>query len=222
MVAQDAALVDGGHHELSKRVAHTSKIVRELQAISMSLRMVPLKTTFNKIARLVRDLARKTGKHIEFTAEGEEAEIHRNLVDIINDPIMHMVRNAVDHGIEMPETREKVGKAPIGSIRLSAYHAAGNVVVEIVDDGRGLDRNAILAKAREKGLLREGRRLSDGEVFNLIFEPGFSTAQTVTEVSGRGVGMDVVKKNIESFHSFISSSKINMGIMYCMSCMKWT
>lgn len=218
MVAQDAVVVNGGHHELVKRVATTSKIVRELQTISTSLRMVPLKATFNKIARLVRDLARKTGKQIEFIAEGEDTEIDRNLVDIINDPIVHMVRNAVDHGIEMPATREKAGKPPIGSIRLSAYHAAGHVVVEIVDDGRGLDRDAILAKARERGLAGEGRRLSDGEAFNLIFEPGFSTAQTVTEISGRGVGMDVVKKNIEALRGQVEiRSEPGMGSVFKMS-----
>lgn len=218
MVAQDETVVKDGYRKLAKRIAHTSKIVRELQSISMSLRMVPLKATFNKIARLVRDLARKTGKKVDFIAEGEDTEIDRNLVDIINDPIVHMVRNAVDHGIEMPETRKNSGKPPTGSIRLSAYHAAGNVVVEIADDGQGLDQNAILAKAREKGLLSEGSRPSDSEVFNLIFEPGFSTAQTVTQVSGRGVGMDVVKKNIESLRGQVEiRSEPAMGSVFKMS-----
>ncbi|MBW2099559.1 MAG: chemotaxis protein CheA, partial [Deltaproteobacteria bacterium] len=120
------------------------------------------------------------------------------MVDIINDPLVHMVRNAVDHGIEPPETRKKTGKSECGTVRLSAYHSAGNVVIEIKDDGKGLDCEAILAKARERGLVDDGASLSDREVFNLIFEPGFSTAEAVTEVSGRGVGMDVVKKNLEA------------------------
>ncbi len=198
MVAQDQRVVNGNHHELVRKITHTSKIVRELQDISMSMRMVPLKATFNKMARLVRDLARKVGKSVHFITEGEDTEIDRNLVDIINDPLVHMVRNAVDHGIETPETRKLDGKPEYGTVKLCAYHSAGNVVVEIEDDGKGLDREVILAKAREKAIIDNGSTLSDRDVFNLIFEPGFSTANTVTDVSGRGVGMDVVKKNIES------------------------
>jgi two-component system chemotaxis sensor kinase CheA len=198
MVAQDHLVVNGNHHALLKKIAHTSKIVRELQNISMSMRMIPLKATFSKMARLVRDLARKMGKKVHFVTEGEDTEIDRNLVDIINDPLVHMLRNAVDHGIETPEIRRQYGKAEYGTVALSAYHSAGNVIVEIKDDGKGLDREVIVAKAREKGLIDESRLLNDHEVFNLIFEPGFSTAKTVTDVSGRGVGMDVVKKNIES------------------------
>ncbi len=198
MVAQDEVVVNGEHHGLLKKISHTSKIVRELQGLSMSMRMVPLKASFNKMARLVRDLSRKVGKQITFETEGEDTEIDRNLVDVINDPLVHMVRNAVDHGIELPEIRVKNGKPEYGTVKLSAYHSAGNVVVEINDDGKGLDREAILAKAKQRGLIDEGSSPSDREVFNLVFEPGFSTAQTVTDVSGRGVGMDVVRKNIES------------------------
>ncbi len=202
MVAQDAVMADGHHHALAKKVAHTTKIVRELQDISMSMRMVELKATFSKMARLARDVSRKLGKSVNFLTEGEETEIDRNLVDIINDPLVHMVRNAVDHGIESPEERRAAGKPEQGTVKIAAYHSAGSVVVEISDDGKGLDREVILAKARERGLLIPGgeggeRSLSDREVFNLVFEPGFSTAQVVTDVSGRGVGMDVVKKNIE-------------------------
>lgn len=199
MVAQDHLVVNGNHHELVKKISQTGKIVRELQNISMSMRMVPLKATFNKMARLVRDLSRKVGKNVHFVTEGEDTEIDRNLVDIINDPLVHMVRNAVDHGIETAEMRKQLGKPEYGTVKLAAYHSAGNVVVEIEDDGKGLDRERILAKAREKQLVGDGASLSDREVFNLIFEPGFSTAQSITDVSGRGVGLDVVKKNIESF-----------------------
>jgi two-component system chemotaxis sensor kinase CheA len=198
MVAQDEVVVTGARHDLIKKVSHTSKIVRELQDMSMSMRMVPLKATFNKMARLVRDLARKVGKNVQLVTEGEDTEIDRNLVDIISDPLVHMVRNAVDHGIEMPEVREQRGKPRNGMVQLCAYHSAGRVVVEIRDDGKGLDREAILAKARDRNLIPDGATLSDREIYNLIFLPGFSTAQVVTDVSGRGVGMDVVKKNIES------------------------
>ena len=198
MVAQDHFVVNGNRHELVKKISHSGKIVRELQDLSMSMRMVPLKATFNKMARLVRDLGRKVGKSIQFVTEGEDTEIDRNLVDIINDPLVHLVRNAVDHGIETAEIRKQNGKPEQGTVKLCAYHSAGNVVVEIEDDGKGLDREAIVTKAREKGLIEDGTTLNDREVFNLIFEPGFSTASTVTDVSGRGVGMDVVKKNIIS------------------------
>jgi len=223
MIAQDELVADSDNHELAKKVSHTSKIVRELQDISMSMRMVPLKGTFNKMARLVRDVARKVGKNVNFATEGEDTEIDRNLVNIINDPLVHMVRNAVDHGIEPPDERRQRGKPEFGTVQLMAYHSAGSVVVEVRDDGKGLDRSAILAKAREKGLIGEAsdfgdRALSDRDVFNLIFEPGFSTAQVVTDVSGRGVGMDVVKKNIEALRGQVEiKSECGSGSVFKMS-----
>jgi len=221
MVAQDEIVGAGGHHELSKKVALTAKIVRELQNMSMSMRMVPLKPTFQKMARLVRDLARKAGKEIVFAAQGEDTEIDRNMVDIIADPLVHMVRNAVDHGIEAPEVREKLGKPRQGTIILSARHSAGNVVVEITDDGKGLDRNAIIAKAVKTGLVPENTRpetLTEHAVFSLIFEPGFSTAEVVSEVSGRGVGMNVVKTNIEILHGQIEiQSELHIGSTFRIS-----
>ncbi len=223
MVAQDELIVDGNHIELQKKVSQTSKIVRELQDISMSMRMVPLKATFNKMARLVRDISRKVGKKVNFVTEGEDTEIDRNLVDVINDPLVHMVRNAVDHGIEPPEVRKKNGKDEAGVVKLSAYHSAGSVVVEISDDGKGLDRNVIIAKGKEKGLISDSpdfndNVLSDKEVFNMIFEPGFSTAAVVTDVSGRGVGMDVVRKNIESLRGQAEiKSELGKGSVFKMS-----
>ncbi len=218
MVAQDEVVVNGNHHDLLKKITHTNKIVRELQDISMSMRMIPLKSTFRKMARLVRDVARKVNKNVNFITEGEDTEIDRNMVDIINDPLVHMVRNAVDHGIEPPETRKKTGKSQYGTVKLSAYHSAGNVVIEIKDDGKGLDREAILVKARERGLVSDGTSLSDREVFNLIFEPGFSTAETVTELSGRGVGMDVVKKNLEALRGQAEiQSEAGKGSVFKMS-----
>jgi two-component system chemotaxis sensor kinase CheA len=198
MISQDEVVVNGLNHELVKKVGHTSKIVRELQDMSMSLRMIPLKSTFQKMTRLVRDLSRKIGKTVHLVTEGEDTEIDRNMIDTIKDPLVHMVRNAVDHGIEPPDQRESAGKPREGLVTLAAYHSAGNVVVEIRDDGKGLDRDAILAKAVEKNLVAEGANLSDRDIYNLIFEPGFSTAKAVTDVSGRGVGMDVVRKNIEA------------------------
>ena len=198
MVAQDEIVSGSDQHDFLKKVAHTSKIVRELQDMSMSLRMIPLKSTFQKMVRLVRDLAHKTGKKVTLQTEGEETEIDRNMADAIKDPLVHMVRNAVDHGIETPDVRMSLNKPETGTVNLSAYHSAGSVVVEIRDDGKGIDKEVILEKAWEKGLVSDGSAMSDREIFNLIFEPGFSTAKEVTDVSGRGVGMDVVKKNIEA------------------------
>lgn len=198
MVSQDTDIVDGGNHDLLKKVTLTSKIVRELQDMSMSLRMVPLKSTFQSMVRLVRDVSRKVGKNVTLIMDGEDTEIDRNMSESIKDPLVHMIRNSVDHGIEMPEERQAVGKPVQGQVFLSAYHSAGSVVVEIKDDGKGLNRDVILAKAIERELVSEDANLSDAEIYNLIFEPGFSTAQTVTDVSGRGVGMDVVRRNIES------------------------
>jgi two-component system chemotaxis sensor kinase CheA len=223
MVAQDLSALRGGDHGLAKKVSHTSKIVRELQDISMSMRMVPLKGTFSKMARLARDTARKLGKNVNFVAEGEETEIDRNLVDIVNDPLVHMVRNAVDHGIEPPEERRAAGKPEQGLVKISAFHSAGSVMVEISDDGKGIDRETVIAKAKERGLLPAGpdfndRSLSDREVFNLLFEPGFSTAKVVTDVSGRGVGMDVVKRNIESLRGTVEiRSEAGRGSTFRMS-----
>lgn len=223
MVAQDDSVSSGRHQGLQKKVTHTSKIVRELQHMSMSMRMTPLKATFRKMARLVRDLSRQIGKSVSFVSDGEETEIDRHMVNIINDPLVHMVRNAVDHGIESPEERIQKGKPPNGTIQLSAYHKAGRVIVEIKDDGRGFEREAIWAKAKEKGLIKGGHELadtptSDQEIINLIFEPGFSTAKEVSNVSGRGVGMDVVKRNIEKIRGQIEvNSKPGKGVVFKMS-----
>ncbi|MEN6370458.1 MAG: chemotaxis protein CheA [Armatimonadota bacterium] len=217
MVAQDETVILEGHHELSKKVTHMGKIVRDLQYLSMSMRMVPLKATFQKMARLVRDVAKKSGKIVEFTTDGDDTEIDRNMVDIINDPLVHMVRNAVDHGVEAPDVRESIGKSRTGKVRLMAYHSGGNVVVEMQDDGKGLDRSKIVEKAVAKGLIDSDKGMSDGEVFNLIFEPGFSTADKVTDISGRGVGLDVVKKNVEVIRGRIEIvSELGNGCTFIM------
>jgi two-component system chemotaxis sensor kinase CheA len=206
MIAGDTSIAGGQHHEFTKKVAHAGKIVRELQDLSMSMRMVPLKTTFQKLTRLVRDVSAKLGKDVDFVTEGEDTEIDRNMVDVIGDPLVHMVRNALDHGVEGPDDRERAGKPRQGRVRLSAYQAGGSVIVELQDDGRGLAREKIARKAVEKGLIDSDKGMTDSDVFALIFAPGFSTADKLTDVSGRGVGMDVVKRNIESVRGRVDIS----------------
>lgn len=176
-----------------------SKISRDLQSIAMRMRMVPVRGVFQKMARLVRDLSQKTGKSVRLVQVGEATEMDRSMVERIEDPLVHMIRNAIDHAIETPDVRVSQGKSETGTITLSARHEGGSVVIELSDDGRGLSRDGILKKARERGLVGESAdQMSDAEVHALIFLPGFSTAASVSELSGRGVGMDVVKRNVES------------------------
>jgi two-component system, chemotaxis family, sensor kinase CheA len=167
------------------------------------MRMVPLKGTFQKLTRLVRDVALKAGKVVELTTEGDDTELDRNMVDVLGDPLVHMVRNAIDHGVEGPDDREKAGKARAGKVRLAAFTQGASVIVELRDDGRGLNRDRILAKAIEKGLVSSSASMTDSEINALIFAPGFSTAEQITDISGRGVGMDVVRRNIESIRGRI-------------------
>jgi two-component system chemotaxis sensor kinase CheA len=217
MVAQDDIVLTQAHHELQKKITHAGKIVRELQDLSMSMRMVPFKATFQKMTRVLRDVAHKSHKEITFITDGEDTEIDRNMVDVISDPLVHMVRNAADHGIELPEVRERDGKPRHGTVRLAAYHTGGSVAVELQDDGRGLRRDKIVEKAKARGLIESDHGLSDAEVFNLIFEPGFSTAEQITDISGRGVGLDVVRRSIESLHGRIDiSSEIGKGTTFTM------
>ena len=184
-----------------QRLVHTlgqlSQITSTLQTMTMSLRMVPIKSTFQKMVRLVRDLARSCGKQVRLTMSGEDTEIDRNVVDELYEPMVHMIRNSIDHGLELAAEREAVGKNSSGEISLRAFHRGGNIVVEISDDGRGLNKERILEKAKANGLITDDSKLSDDEIYNLIFHPGFSTAKEISEISGRGVGMDVVKKAIE-------------------------
>jgi two-component system chemotaxis sensor kinase CheA len=203
MVAQDPHITEDPSGNTSRKVSHAGKIIRELQDETMGLRMVPLRSTFQKMTRLVRDLSRKSGKQVRFVTDGEDTEIDRNMVEALNDPLVHMIRNSCDHGIETPNERAEVGKDPTGTVTLRAFHSAGNVVIQLEDDGKGLDREKIVAKAIERGLIDSGKDLSDSEAFQLIFRPGFSTAEKVTDVSGRGVGMDVVKKSIDSLRGRI-------------------
>lgn len=202
-------------HELARKVLHQSKIVRELQELSMSMRMVPIHGVFQKMARLVRDLSRKAEKDVVFTTLGEDTELDRSIVDKIADPLVHMVRNSVDHGIETKAERIAAGKTPTGRIELRAFHQAGNIVIEIEDDGRGLNKEKILKKAIDNGIVDANQELSDDEIFKLVFHAGLSTAQKITSVSGRGVGMDVVKKNIEALHGKVDiSSTFGKGTVF--------
>ena len=215
MVTEEVSMNSTVEHELARKVAHQSKIVRELQELSMSMRMVPIHGVFQKMARLVRDLSRKADKNIIFSTLGEDTELDRSIVDKIADPLVHMVRNSVDHGIETKAERAEAGKNPTGRIVLRAFHQAGNIVIEIQDDGKGLDKERILKKAIDNGVIESGNELSDEEIFKLIFHAGLSTAQKVTSVSGRGVGMDVVKKNIELLRGKIDiSSKPGKGTTF--------
>ncbi|MCC6797154.1 MAG: Hpt domain-containing protein [Candidatus Hydrogenedentes bacterium] len=216
MISQSEELASVASQHLTRQISQLDKITRELQEIGMSLRMVPVRPTFQKMSRLVRDLAKKSGKQVEFITEGEDTELDKTVVDKIGDPLVHMIRNAVDHGIEASaEERIAKGKSATGSVTLRAFHKGGNIHIEIQDDGRGLNRDSILAKARERNLIREGDQLTDREIFDLIFEPGFSTAREITDVSGRGVGMDVVRRNVESLRGQVEiQSELDKGTVF--------
>ena len=188
---------------LTRDIAQFFRITSGLQRLSTGLRMVPIKQTFQRMSRLVRDLAKSTGKQVAVEMEGEDTEIDRNMVDEIYNPLVHMIRNSVDHGIEPAAERIKQGKPEKGLIQLKAYHRGGNVVIEIVDDGKGLDRTKILNKAVKNGLIENDEGMSDQDVFRLILLPGLSTAEKITDVSGRGVGMDVVKQAVEKLRGKI-------------------
>jgi len=200
---------------LQETFAEVERYTRELQERLMGVRMLPIGNAFSRFPRLLRDLAAATGKQAELRIEGEETELDKSVVERMADPLTHLVRNAIDHGIEPAEERIAAGKPPVGAIGLRARHQGGSVVLEVSDDGRGLDRGRILAKARERGLVAAGEDPSDERVFSLIFEPGFSTAETVSDISGRGVGMDVVKRSVESLNGAIGiSSEPGRGVTY--------
>lgn len=196
--------------EIDESLAHLSRITLDLQNIVMKIRMVPIAFVFNRFPRMVRDLSKKLNKEINLVITGQETELDRTVVDEIGDPLLHLLRNAIDHGIESKDERLAKGKPPIGTVRLDAHHEGNNVVIEVSDDGRGLDRDKILKKAVERGLIDEvsASSMTDEKVFSLIFEPGFSTAENVSDVSGRGVGMDVVKSTIETLNGSVQIESI--------------
>jgi two-component system chemotaxis sensor kinase CheA len=196
MIEQRIAALDPLHHErLLNSASQLARNTRDLQEAVMSIRMMPMDYVFSRFPRMVRDLAGKLGKKVEFVTRGAATELDKGLIERIVDPLTHLVRNSVDHGIEMPEKRRIAGKNETGRLTLSAAHQGGNIVIEVSDDGGGLSRDRILAKARQQGL-PVSDTMPDADVWQLIFAPGFSTAEVVTDVSGRGVGMDVVKRNI--------------------------
>jgi two-component system, chemotaxis family, sensor kinase CheA len=187
----------------SEAQGEVMRLVDEVRHSALSLRMVPIGTTLRRFERVVRDVSMELGKEVSLVVTGGDAEMDKALVEQISDPLLHLVRNSLDHGIEPPAERVRQGKAAQGTLRINAYHDAGSIVIEVGDDGRGLDRDRILAKAAERGLVAPGVALSDVEVCNLIFEPGFSTAETVSSLSGRGVGMDVVQRNVTALRGSI-------------------
>jgi two-component system chemotaxis sensor kinase CheA len=203
LVRHDPDLSAGLKPRLARNLSQLARITDDIQRTAMSMRMIPVGQLFQKTSRLVRDLARKAGKLVELELAGEETELDRNIVEELADPLMHMVRNSVDHGIEVPADRVAAGKPAQAHVTLKAGHQAGHIVIQISDDGRGLAREKILRKAREKNLIEPGVELSESEIFALIFQPGFSTADKITDVSGRGVGMDVVRKQVQKLRGRI-------------------
>jgi len=217
MVRYNPLIASLSDPKLNKDFSQLTRITTDLQKTAMSMRMVPIRQTFQKMTRLVRDLSKKTGKLVNLVMEGEETEIDRNMVDSIYDPLVHMIRNSVDHGVQIPEERRKRGKPEAGTVRLSAYQKGGNIIIEIADDGEGVNTEKIRNKALERGLIQPGGSYSDHEINNFIFMPGFSTADKITDVSGRGVGMDVVKKGVEKLRGRVElQSSPGEGSLFLM------
>jgi two-component system chemotaxis sensor kinase CheA len=215
MVVQNPDVQGINSLQLSRSLRQLSRVTSELQRNAMSLRMVPIRGLFQKMSRLVRDLGVLQDKQVQLVLEGEETELDRNIVEKMSDPLIHMIRNSVDHGLEQEVDRVARGKAVTGTVRLSAAHQRGGIVITIADDGRGLNSQRILAKAVERGLVKPDAELSESEIHSLIFLPGFSTADSITELSGRGVGMDVVRDHIESLRGKIEiESRFGQGTTF--------
>jgi two-component system chemotaxis sensor kinase CheA len=201
-------------HGLAQLARHT----RTLQESVMGIRMLPIGSVFNRFPRLVRDLSQKLGKQVKLDLVGEHTELDKTVLEKIGDPLVHLVRNAIDHGLETPDKRRAAGKGDMGTLRLEAFHRGGSIVVEISDDGAGLNRDAIIAKAVQKGLIKSGDELSDEAVGELIFQPGFSTAAVTTDLSGRGVGMDVVRRNVVDLGGNVSiKSRAGQGTTFTIT-----
>ena len=197
-----------GDAALQESTARVTALIEQVREGALQLRMVKIGGTFSRFQRVVHDLSAELGKQIQLEVNGEDAELDKTVVEQIADPLTHLVRNAIDHGIESAELRAERGKPPGGTITLNAFHDSGSIVIEVCDDGGGLRRDRIVAKAQERGLIESGRALSESEIFGLIFEPGFSTAESVTNLSGRGVGMDVVKRNITALRGTVNIRSI--------------
>jgi two-component system, chemotaxis family, sensor kinase CheA len=205
---------NSGDNKLIKSFSQMSRLIDDIREKSMKIRMVQISELFMRFERLVHDISREKKKKIDLVLNGGETELDKIIIEKVSDPLMHLVRNAIDHGIELPEERIQKGKPPVGKVLLNAFHEGGDIVIEIIDDGYGLNREKIIKKAIEKGVmtLEQSKNVTDNDINNLIFSPGFSTADKVTDISGRGVGMDVVKKNIESLRgSVVVQSKEGQG-----------
>ena len=198
--------------KLRDGLAQLERNTREMQENIMRIRMLPISFAFQRFPRLVHDLSAKLNKNIVLEMTGENTELDKTVMEKIGDPLVHLVRNSIDHGIESPEKRKETGKSETGIIKLNAFHEGGNIVIEIIDDGAGLDRDKIMSKAIENGIIDEDEALTDEMVYDLIFQPGFSTAEEVSDISGRGVGMDVVRRNIRDLGGAVDvSSKPGVG-----------
>ncbi|MCZ6853504.1 MAG: chemotaxis protein CheA, partial [Gammaproteobacteria bacterium] len=192
--------------KLQEGFALLERNTRELQENVLQIRMVPVSQVFNRVPRMIHDLSSRLGKSIELQLTGEHTEIDKTVMEKVGDPLMHIVRNAIDHGIETPAARRAAGKPDTGVLKLNAYHSGGSIIIDVGDDGAGLNTDRILEKARENGLVGENEALSDANIHDLIFQPGFSTVTEVTDISGRGVGMDVVRRNIQAVDGTVELS----------------
>jgi two-component system, chemotaxis family, sensor kinase CheA len=203
LIRNNPALTNMPDPRLAGDLTQLARITSEVQRTAMGMRMIPIGQLFQRTGRLIRDLSRKAAKRVELVTEGAETDLDKTIAEELSDPLMHMVRNSIDHGIETADDRVAAGKSPVARVKLAAYHNGGQIIIEVCDDGRGLSREKILRRAQKNGLIADGAHLTDSEVFNLIFEPGFSTAETVTDISGRGVGMDVVRKHVQKLRGRI-------------------
>jgi two-component system chemotaxis sensor kinase CheA len=199
---------NSGQSRLAEATSVLSRLVENIRDSALQLRMVQIGDTFTRFNRVARDVAKQLGKEIELSISGAETELDKTVVEKIGDPLMHLVRNSLDHGIEAAALRLSRGKPACGTVSLNAYHDSGSIVIEVSDDGGGLDHEKIRAKAVERGLIQPGQPLTDGEIVNLIFEPGFSTVDQVSKLSGRGVGMDVVRRNIQALRGAIDVTSV--------------
>jgi two-component system chemotaxis sensor kinase CheA len=215
MVAEDARLAGAPSTQAARNLTQLARIARDLQRAAMSMRMVPVSGTFEKMVRVAREAGKHTSKQVVVNTVGGDTELDRTVTELLHDPLVHMVRNAIDHGLESTEQRRAAGKPEVGALTLAARHEGGQIVVEVRDDGRGLDPAKLIARARERGLIGQNEALTDAQAFQLIFLPGFSTAAQVTDLSGRGVGMDVVRTNVERVRGRIEvESRIGEGTTF--------
>ncbi|MBQ5850381.1 MAG: chemotaxis protein CheA, partial [Lachnospiraceae bacterium] len=218
MVIKNPDIANMHLENFDKQARQLRKLTDEMQEVVMSIRMIPISSTFHKMKRIVRDMCKKVNKEANLVLVGEKTEVDKNVLDALSDPLMHLIRNSMDHGLESPEDRQKVGKNPVGTITLEAKNTGGDIIVSVSDDGRGLDKDKLIAKAISRGLVNKPEsEITDKEAYNFILMPGFSTKEKVTEFSGRGVGMDVVRQNLESIGGSISiDSELGNGMTITM------